>query len=374
MSLKSTTVQRFDVGTSLSQFERNGAGGLKLPVRLARTGIQVYRDAKGDQIREYRSPEEVFNADSLASLSTVPVTIGHPTGGVSPSTWKLHSVGHVSEMPTQRIKLDGAEWIESQALVTDANAISQVASDDLREVSMGYEANVVMQDGVSPEGEHYDAIQTDIRYNHLALLPRGRARAGREARLTIDGHQDCPQESSDMKVDSSGAQVEPVKVVVHMVTLDSVEYERGSDLHVKALNAKLDAADKALAKSDAEVAELKVDAKKLKADANDTSTLDARIEFRDSARKLLGDDYDFKGQSDSDVRKAAVCKVDSDFDATGKSDTYIECRFDMAVEKYSKPSQAKADEASDYLNVKKIDENDHVARRNSGFAASFGGK
>lgn len=373
MSLRSTTVQRFDVGTSLSQFERNGAGGLKLPVRLARTGIQVYKDSAGNSIREYRSPEEVFHTDSLASLSTVPVTIGHPTGGVTPSTWKIHSVGHVSELPTERIKLDGYEWIESKALVTDATAITKVAADDLREVSMGYEATVVMQDGVTPDGEHYDAIQTKIRYNHLALLPRGRARAGREARLTIDGHQDCPQESSDMKVDANGAQVAPEKVIVHMVTFDGVEYERGSDAHVTALGAKLVEADKAQAKADAQIAELKNEVKSAKSDAEDTSTIDAAISFRDDARKLLGDDYDFKGKSDNDVRKAAVCKVDADFDADGKSDVYIEARFDMAIEKYAKPAEPKADD-SDYLNVKKTDENDLVTRRNSGFTASFGGK
>lgn len=357
-------LRRFDDSNPLGKFERNGAGGLKLPVRLARTGIQIYRDAKGSKVREYRAPEEVFSEDSLASLASVPVTVGHPTGGVTADTWKIHSVGHVSELPTVRTTHDGEEWIESSAFVTDSDAISGVSQDKLREVSMGYTVEVVMQDGVTPSGEQYDAIQRNIRYNHLALLPNGHARAGRNARLTIDGHQDSPEPESRTM---SEVKAEPVKVVVTMVTFDGKEYERGSAEHVEALTAKLDAADVAQAKSDAKVEELEEALKTSKADAEDVSRIDAAIAFRDDARKLLGVDYKFDGKSNVDVQKDAIAKVSPKTVLEGKSDAYVEARYDLALESYVdvKSDEDRAPE------VKVTTDADMNARLNAGFAASF---
>lgn len=56
-----------------------------------------------------------------------------------------------------------------------------------RELSCGYTLTLDETPGTTPEGEHYDAIQRNIRYNHLAVVPR--ARAGSLARLNIDGEQ-----------------------------------------------------------------------------------------------------------------------------------------------------------------------------------------
>ena len=54
----------------------------------------------------------------------------------------------------------------------------------LKELSLGYNLTLDETPG-EWNGQHYDAIQRDIRINHLAL---GReARAGEQARLNIDG-------------------------------------------------------------------------------------------------------------------------------------------------------------------------------------------
>src|SRR5690606_10908963 len=52
-----------------------------------------------------------------------------------------------------------------------------------KELSCGYEVTFDETPGVSPEGERYDAIQTSIKPNHLALVFRGRAG---NARLNLD--------------------------------------------------------------------------------------------------------------------------------------------------------------------------------------------
>lgn len=76
-------VQRFDVGR-LNHAQRTGAGGARVLVSISRTGVQIYTDSRGNTVREYRPPEEVFAADRLATLASVPVTVGHPPRGVHP--------------------------------------------------------------------------------------------------------------------------------------------------------------------------------------------------------------------------------------------------------------------------------------------------
>lgn len=128
-------VQRYDTGR-LSAATRTGSGGARVPASIARTGIQVYRDANGREVREYRSPEAVFAEDSLASLASIPVTVGHP-GTVDPRSWRRHAVGHVTDAPPSR-RSDGAvEWLDSAIVVQDATALERIESGALVEVSMG---------------------------------------------------------------------------------------------------------------------------------------------------------------------------------------------------------------------------------------------
>jgi hypothetical protein len=187
-------VQRFDVGR-LDRAKRTGAGGARVPASVSRTGVQSYTDELGRVVREYRPPEEVFAPESLATLASVPITVGHPPGGVTPSNYRQVSVGHVSDAPSGRSSDGAHEWIDVVGIISEAETLRRIDlppdhKDALVEVSMGYAAEVVAEAGVSPAGEHYDARQTKIRFNHKALLPRGHARAGTGARLRLDGNQE----------------------------------------------------------------------------------------------------------------------------------------------------------------------------------------
>lgn len=177
-------VLRLDTGR-LDRAKRTGAGGARVPATIARTGVQVYTDPSGREVREYRPADEVFAALALESLGAIPVTIGHP-GAVDASNWRRHAVGHVSDTPASKRQDGPTSWLETALVISDADALSRVASGDLVEVSMGYTADVVPESGVAPDGQRYDAVQRNIRFNHLALLESGRARAGRDARLRLD--------------------------------------------------------------------------------------------------------------------------------------------------------------------------------------------
>jgi hypothetical protein len=82
-------------------------------------------------------------------------------------------------------------------ILTDADAIRQL-DEGKRQLSNGYEAEYELKSGVNDAGEQYDAIQRDIRGNHVALVERGRcgavcavadAKGAHMKTITIDGQE-----------------------------------------------------------------------------------------------------------------------------------------------------------------------------------------
>lgn len=88
-------------------------------------------------------------------------------------------------------------------------------------------------------------------------------------------------------------------------------------------------AERDAAKRDADKAKKDLDDAKKVEDAR----VDARIALVDSARSILGKDFDHKGKSDREIRVAVLAKVDSKIDFTGKSDDYVAAAFDLATKK-----------------------------------------
>ena len=155
-------------------------GYLVATSKIARTGIQLYRaDEVGligsHAVRVYRAESEVFSKDALASLQHAPVTLNHPKELVTSDNWASLAKGEVST----DILRDG-DYLAASLIIKDSDAATAARSTH-KEISLGYTASITMQDGVSPSGEKYDAVMTDFNYNHLALVPKGRA--GDKARI-----------------------------------------------------------------------------------------------------------------------------------------------------------------------------------------------
>lgn len=153
-----------------------GDGSSRIPAYLTRTGIFVYHDATGREIRELRPASEVFDATSLASLRGVTVTVGHPDM-IDSKNWREHGVGHVGD----NVREEGI-YIAADLVVKDASALARIDSKDLVELSCGYSVDLDFTAGTF-EGEAYDAVQRNIRYNHVALGGTNWGRAGANVRL-----------------------------------------------------------------------------------------------------------------------------------------------------------------------------------------------
>ena len=315
-------MQRYD--NYSFQAIKTDEGFIKDSPIIGRTGILVYMNADGSTRREYRPPEEAFKADSLASIRGKPITMGHH-GLVTNETYKQSKpIGTVLSEGKQ----DGNN-IRADVVIYDLN------TDD-RELSCGYQTELEETSGVTPEGEHYDAIQRNIVYNHLAIVPRGRAG---NARLNMDGEQILESEvdkmSKKIKLDNGIEYDVPAEVEVAFGAMIAKADEQKKELD--AMTAKFDSAT-------AEIEKLKQDAVKAEAEFKEKfdSAVKTTIELRTIAQKHGIEKAD--EMSNDEIKKAVVAKVHPKLNLDGKSAEYIAVAFDLAKDTEVQHEDAMAEQ------------------------------
>lgn len=246
----------------IGKTKKTQEGYLIATSRVARTGIQEYRAFELGDVAKDRDPmsivkvsrpeSEVFSNDSIKSLSRVPVTINHPSIPVTSDNWKDLAVGEVGD----GVMRDG-DWLVVQPMIKDADALV-AASDTHKEISMGYTAE--LRDAPSDSGADYE--MHNLRFNHLALVPKGRA--GSQARLAdewgaspvIVKDQNMTVELKTVVLGDKAVQVEAKDAdTVAAILKDHKTAIDAKDREIGELTAKLDAAE-AKVLSDEAIAEL----------------------------------------------------------------------------------------------------------------------
>lgn len=297
---------------------------------VGRVGIQLYKNADGTVRREFRPPEEVFKADSLTSFVGKPITDGHPAEMVNAKNAKSLLVGAIHTEGKQ----DG-DNVVAGITIHDADMIDKIMKGGKRELSLGYKVDIEEISGVW-NGQEYDAIQRNIRINHLAIVPRGRAGNARlnldrlDAESIITG-ETMPENLSRVRLDTGleyQAEAEVVQAFEKM-RADKVE----ADAHIDELQKQLDsvAAERDTLKSQVASAD------KVRADALEAARAEikARAILEKSAEAFK---IDCAEKSDREIKEAVIKSKRADADLSGKSDDYINAAFDLTVE-------LKADEA-----------------------------
>lgn len=312
-------------------------------VRAARTGIQQYAGSEVGRpdlavVNVYRPPESVFSADSMASYGFKPVTINHPAEGVTADSWKSLAVGVVGG----DVVRDGG-YVKVPLALMDAAAIKAV-QDGTREISMGYVCDLAFEDGVTPEGEAYQAVQRDIRINHLALVPKGRA--GPHCRV---GDKGAPETGRDPAPINHGDRHMTLKTI----TVDGLPVET-TDAGIAAidkLRGLLSASDAALAAEktrstetvvakDAELAKKDAEIDALKAKVIDGAALDALVAERASVvskAKALDATVVTDGKTNAEIKRAVLGDAAKD-----KSDAYVDAAFDLKTADIKTPDPLRS--------------------------------
>ncbi|EYR81395.1 DUF2213 domain-containing protein [Shinella sp. DD12] len=330
---------QFTDAVAVSGTRRTADGYLVAEARSVRTGIQLYAGHEVGKpekavVRVYRPADQVFAADSLQSFTHAPVTMDHPAEAVTADNWKQLAVGEVSTAA----KKDG-EWVHLPLILKDAAAIQAVETGK-RELSAGYTCELVWGDGVAPDGQAYDAQQSNIKINHLAIVDR--ARAGSKARIG-DGAtswgaapvtNDQPEKDKIMNLKTVTVDGIPVEVTDQGATVIATLQQRLADATTKMSTA--DAAHvAALAAKDAELAKKDAEIDALKAKVLDDKALDAKVQARGdliATANKIAKDVKTDGLSDADIRKAVVVAKLGDTALAGKTEAYIDARFDILAD------------------------------------------
>lgn len=328
----------------------NDAGYLEANARTARVGIQQYLGAELGRpdlhvVNVYRDEAEVFSKRSLDTFSKIPVTLDHPDGPVTAETWKDVAVGTTGD----DVLRDG-EYLKIGLKITDAEAVRAIQSGK-RELSVGYSTNIIWEDGVSSDGTPYQARQTAIVANHIAIV--GHGRAGSKARIGDGAWGASPFiEDQPGLAPITKETVKMTDVLKTVVLGDKAVQVAVSDVaaieQFKADSAKVlvdvkAAHEAAIAAKDEEIGKLKADLKT----AQDAAKIDVDKLVADRAQlveavKAIDAKIETGGKSDADLRKAAVASKLGDEMVSDASDAEILGMF-KAVAKDAKTTDPVAD-------------------------------
>ena len=370
-------VTRYD-GSAIGSVEKLDNGYLKCDAVLTRIGVFDYLDKDRSIRRELRLPDEVFNEDSLKSFEDISLTNGHPMEAVTSANSQKYHVGHVRD-----VRPDGP-YVAGRVTITADEAI-EAAKKGKNQLSCGYNCDLDLTQGVTDgipgieDGLRYDAIQRNIRGNHLAIVENGRA--GNDASLRLDEGDRILVEAEPKQEPKQGSLFpdEAKKMLVEL-NGESYEMDEKAAAAVMGLKAELskfmesqkmaDAAnEEKMAEQEAavDVATEKMDeAIKARDEATSPEAIRAIVKSRlsliESARRILGDkDADgnairFDEMDDRDLMIAAVVKASPKakekmgaLEGDAKN-VYLKARFDQAIE----DAESKVEPNVGLGNVRKI--------------------
>lgn len=204
---------------------------------IARTGIQWYK-RDGKDVAEYRPASEVFSPQSLASFVGRPLTIDHPSFMVRSDNVRGVVVGAILGEPWR----DG-ENLRARVVVHDKRAVDLIERGLKAELSVGYTVETEQVAGTTPEGAHYDAIQRNIRCNHLSIVTRGRAGNARFSK-EFPRMDEQKQSVAAPTVDQLQARCDALQAEVERLQVEPKAVELSGE-KLAALRAEIEAAVRA---------------------------------------------------------------------------------------------------------------------------------
>lgn len=272
-------------------------GYMAASVRAARVGIQDYLGSEVGKpemsvVRVYRPESEVFNRDTLNSFTSIPVTNDHPPEAVTADNWKKYATGNTGEDWAR----DG-EFMRVSVLVKDAETIKAVR-DGKKQLSCGYQCDLKWEAGITKDGQPYDAIQTNIRGNHLAIVTA--ARGGPKLKIgdskmakmiVVDGHTVEASDAAEIAVMNLQNKLNDARSLADTVP--------GLQAQIAALNTSISTKDGQIAALTQQVADAAITPAMMDA------AITARATVVDAAKKIMPT-LDATGKTETEIKKTVV--------------------------------------------------------------------
>jgi uncharacterized protein len=365
------TSRRYDrAELRLDAAEKLPNGWLRVPAVVGKAEcVLEYTRADGSTFREYRPAEHVFDAKSLASGELAPVTNDHPPVNLDGTNTRRYQRG--SSGPARR---DG-NLVIRDLLITDAELVEDMLSGKV-EVSPGYQVESVPTPGVTPGGERYDAIQTQIVINHHAIVDCGRQgpdvsvrmdsgdafattlRPTMKTKITIDGkHFEVPSEVAAelQRLDAAKSKAKADEDEDSDEKEDEDEDEdeenkdkrKRGDSHSRARSGKRGDSSASALRAERDALKSRLD----KLESGFQARLDARVELLATAKRVCGTSYRSDGKDDLSVMHDVILRLDPDAASALKANEgdagYIRARFDVAL----RAEESKANYGQQILEV-----------------------
>jgi hypothetical protein len=339
-------------------------GQMLVPCKFARTGSQKYLagqvfttkallDQEGlkanDIIDLHRDEDTVFAVDSMESFRSAPVTLGHPKDdngkpvAVTSENSKDLQVGVLEGMPVRDEDSLGG------TLVLTAQAAIDALESGTEELSAGYGCDIVKL------GKKY--YQRNVRANHIAIVPKGRA--GASCRMSDEAlavkEDDAAYDKEELimgtKVEMEHtSDEEEAEVIAKQHLEEDPKYYSKLEKAGLVDAALLTDAQTLLADAEAElviqkqlVVDFKAEAEKseLAMEAMKVELADAKVAASEGVverceviehARLIADMRDLGDKSVSEIRKLVVEDQYPEKDLSKKSEPFIEAMFEMLVD------------------------------------------
>ena len=217
------TAIRFDTG-KIRQHEITPEGYLRAEAVFARDGILEYKMPNGNVRREFRPPEE--NRKALVGFGLKPICFEHPPKLIDSQNAKDYLVG----LSDSTVIYDKHGFVKGVIEVLNADTVEAIVRGDAVEISAGYECVVDPTPGVW-QGQRYDAVQRDIKVNHIAVTRKGRA--GEEVRIQMDSDNFAYQINENLTFQ------EIPRGAMAQIVLDSVTYDNIPETFASVVGAKI---------------------------------------------------------------------------------------------------------------------------------------
>ncbi len=326
---------------TLTSQKRTAEGYLKVTARLARTGLQDYYRGEigldGDPaaiVKVLRPESEVFDSVSMTSFALKPVTDDHPSDPVNIGNFKDLAIGFSGENITR----DG-EFLKGTLVITDQRAVAQIESGK-SEISLGYFVELELTPGETSDGVAFDAVQRNIRGNHIAIVDAGRC--GGECRIDdrkssgACGCASCKRQDKESEMTDKpntktvvvdGVPVEANDAAAAVIERLQKQNVEAKDHLIAMRDKRLDDQDrhaKELAARDEQIATLKA----ATSPAAIAKLCDGRLSLIIKAADYLGDDYETDGKTNAQIAKDAVSSVLGADAVANRSDEQVLAMFD----------------------------------------------
>lgn len=306
---EASIVQLNDFASDMpSERKFKDSGAMIAPCTIARVGIMQYRASECGALFADRDPNSIvkiatleadlFDADSIESYRSAPITINHPSEDVTVVNAKDLQKGNLDSIPFA----DGL-LLSGHIVINDADTIKLIDSGT-SQLSSGHSCVLVLADA---EAE-YDAFKTNIRANHIAIVERGRAGSAKIADEEIT--------LSDEEIKLADTEAKLAKVETKLA--DTSKELDIAKAQLEDAEEKIVGVTKALEEATAKLSDAAID-----------KLVNLRLEFVQEVATLS--DMDITGMSTIEAKRA-VLKELKDRDFSDKSDTYIEARYDAALE------------------------------------------